>query len=146
MPAKTGIQIYHKEEDNNMYRPEKRNCGSCDGTGGNTEHVLTACHDCKGSGKCYPYVNEESKFWAHSYLVSFASCLGWESAICVNADNEQDAIDAAADYAEEQGWVGYFLDEADPWVQELAGFGEVSFVGNHGLLIQDTELHVRRLD
>ena len=92
----------------------------------------------------YKYVNEDEKFWDHSYNVSFASCLGWDSAICVNADNEQEAVDFAADHAQEQGWVGYFIDDED--LAEHEEFNDVLYVGNCGWPIQASELHVEQLD
>jgi hypothetical protein len=83
-------------------------------------------------------VNEDEKFWGKYYLVSFAQCLGWDSAICVNADNEQDAADEAADYAEEKGWKGYFLDNED--LEDYAE-DDIITVGNHCLSVLSWELH-----
>jgi hypothetical protein len=118
------------------------------------EKVLRSHYDCNGEGckdcdngmiMSWPYVNEDgSKFWKHSWLVSFDSHLGWDSAICVDADDMQNAIDEVADYAESQGWVGYFLD--DEQARELDEFDEVSYVGNHGLPVWDGELNVKQLD
>lgn len=62
------------------------------------------------------YVNEDEKFWKHSYRVHLHQFD--TEGILVNADNEQDSLDYAVDYAEEQGWEGLFMtqdeqDEAD---------------------------------
>jgi hypothetical protein len=100
-------------------------------------HVVT--HE----GNEYLCVNEESNFWDKYYLVGFASCLGWDSAICVNASHAQDAVDAAADYAEKHGWMGYFVDydDVDHEYEE-----EYCVVGNHGLYVHCTELHVVEIE
>ena len=92
----------------------------------------------------HKYVNEDEKFWDHSWLVSFSSHLGWKDAICVNADHAQDALDFAADYAMEQGWVGYFVDPDDEHYQEWPE--EFSHVGNEGWIVQDTETCIKQLD
>ena len=83
--------------------------------------------------KLFKYVNEEEKFWDHSYKVILSQFD--PSGIIVNADNEQDALDYAIDFAEEQGWIGLFLDQdeitrLDPNEQENLIFG-----GNHGLAL-----------
>jgi hypothetical protein len=97
-------------------------------------------------GDIMQYVNEEEKFWRHSYLVSFDNHTGWDSAICVNAENEQDAIDAAADYAESQGWMGYFLDADDVDKMTDAEQDDLYYAGNHGLPIDSEQLNVKQLD
>lgn len=81
----------------------------------------------------YDCVNEDTNFWGKYYLVSFDNHTGWESAICVNADNPQDATDYAADYAESKNWTGYFLDYDSKSYYEK--YDEVLYIGNHGLPI-----------
>lgn len=100
-------------------------------------------HQIKYNDIDYVCVNEDEKFWKHYYLVSFDNHTGWDSAICVNADNEQDALDYAADYAESKHWVGYFLDyELE---KEYAEFNEVMYLGNHGLPIHITDLNIMQI-
>lgn len=107
------------------------------------------CADCTALNEPYKdCINVDDgqfgPFWAkHVYLVSFDNHTGWDSAIRVAADYESEAIDIAADYAESQGRLGYFLDPDDPRTQELESFGEVSYVGNHGLLVNDGELNIK---
>ena len=81
------------------------------------------------NGKTYNVVNVDDfseNFWGHNYIVSF-SPIG--HAMVVNAEHAQAAVDEFADYALEQGWHGYFLDEDD-----LAGYHEddICYVGNFG--------------
>ena len=94
-------------------------------------------------GKPLTCVNEDERFWKHYYQVGFASSLGWDSSILVNADHEQDAADAAADYAESMGWSGYFVPMADIPENELEDY---CTVGNHCLQVQSEELHIRQVE
>jgi hypothetical protein len=81
----------------------------------------------------YRYVNEESKFWDNSYQVFLQE---FDSkGIIVNADNEQEALDFAVDYAESQGWVGLFLDQSE--LDKLSESEQENLVmgGNHCLAL-----------
>lgn len=57
----------------------------------------------------------------------------------VYANCASDALDEAADYAEEQGWMGYFLDQEDLDNQHE---DDVCYVGNHGLPMLSHEIHI----
>jgi hypothetical protein len=78
--------------------------------------------------EAYKYVNEDEKFWKHSYKV-FLHEFDYDG-IIVNADNEQDALDYAIDYAEEQGWMGLFIENPteEDYETQLVG-------GNHSLVL-----------
>lgn len=91
----------------------------------------------------YTYVNEAEKFWDHSYNVMLAD-IGSE--ICVNADNEQDALDYAVDYAEEQGWEGYFLDTPGDDMTADWHEDDICYAGNHGRALLAFEIHIKQLD
>lgn len=77
------------------------------------------------------FANEETDlFWKNSYVVGFDDHTNIGA--LVNADHEQDAIDAAADFYED--WApGYFIDP-----KEVGEYDEdeLTFVGNHGLPVQ----------
>lgn len=85
------------------------------------------------------YANEEEKFWKHSYVVGFDNHVN--IGILVNADHDGDAVDAAADFAEEMGYEGYFLDE-----KEIEDDEDVLRVGNHGRPVNGGELWVVEVD
>lgn len=93
-------------------------------------------HEYKG----YTYVNEDENFWGKYYLVSFAQCLGWDSAICVNASNEGDAIDAVADYHEKNGHLGY-LDYKECGYSE----DDMITVGNHCWQVPSWEINIKQI-
>ena len=52
--------------------------------------------------------------------------------LIINADNDQDALDYAIDYAESQIWMGLFMDDSDIAELESDGFLEEHLSGgNH---------------
>lgn len=67
------------------------------------------------------------------------------NAICVNADHEQDALDAAVDYAEGRGWEGYFLDPNAKSTNELIEFDDVAWAGNHCRLLPSSEITIQEI-
>lgn len=90
------------------------------------------------------YINEEEKFWAHSYLVYLHEL---SDELLVNANSEQDAIDEAIDYSEEQGWMGLFLDDEDIQELEAEGYLEEHMCGgNHCLYLSSLNVHVKKID
>ncbi len=88
--------------------------------------------------------------WAHAYLVHMHHLD--PHGILVFADCEQDAIDEVADYGEEQGYLGWFIDDSEmaDYTQVTDGeerwADEVMLVGNHGLPIDGSEIYVTELD
>lgn len=93
------------------------------------------------------YVNESEKFWKHSYRVYLVqqACDG----IIVNADHEQDALDFAIDYAEKQGWEGYFLDNDEIDERIDKDTGEVMDAvcgGNNCRYLNSYEIRIEKLD
>ena len=90
------------------------------------------------------YVNETEKFWKHSYRVHLANLDS--TGIVVNADSDQEALDYAVDYAEKQGWVGYFVDEADIDRDENENEVNIILAGNHCLALPADEIHIFQLD
>ena len=86
----------------------------------------------------WEYVNEPVKFWDHSYEVTLSE---FSDEIYVNADNEQEALDFAIDYAEEQGWMGLFIDEPteEDYETQISG-------GNHGLVLSSDNVFITQID
>ncbi len=83
------------------------------------------------------YVNEDEKFWKHSYRVHLHEFD--TEGILVNADHEQDALDFAVDYAEEQGWEGMFLDPEDE-------DEETVYAGNHSRPLSSEHIYIEKID
>jgi hypothetical protein len=93
----------------------------------------------------FQYVNETEKFWKHSYRVHLSELD--PDGILINADNEQDALDSAIDYAESQGWEGLFLDDADIHELENDGYLEEHISGgNHGRYLSSLNVTITQLD
>jgi hypothetical protein len=84
------------------------------------------------------YANEEERFWKRSYVVGFDDHTS--TGILVNADHDDDAVDAAADFADEMGWEGYFLDEKD-----IEDDDDVLRVGNYGRPVDGSQLWIRTI-
>lgn len=77
------------------------------------------------------FANEEADlFWKYSYVVGFDDHTNIGA--LVNADNDGDAVDAAADFYEDLA-PGYFLSGAD---LDDYDEDELTFVGNHGLPVK----------
>jgi hypothetical protein len=83
------------------------------------------------------YVNEGEKFWKHSFRVHLS--VHDTDGILVNADNAQDALDYAVDYAEKQGWEGLFVSE-----DEVGAYGddEITRAGNHGRALLSDNIRI----
>jgi hypothetical protein len=88
------------------------------------------------------YVNEAEKFWKHSFRVHLHN-LDTEG-ILVNANNAQDALDYAVDYAEKQGWEGLFVDEEG--IIDACSVDEITRAGNHGRALLSEHIHIFQLD
>ena len=86
---------------------------------------------------------DDAEIWSHLYrvhlhefdidgLLAYANC-------------EQDALDYAIDYAEENGWNGLFADPdnytKEEW-ERLTEYGEITFAGNHCLPIYLPHLRI----
>lgn len=70
------------------------------------------------------------------YLVSVDSHTGWD--VAVFAANDQEAIDAVIDFAEDEGYEGWLLDDVDKADIEHEGFlDEYWHGGNHGLYLSE---------
>lgn len=96
-------------------------------------------------GRTWECVNEPEKFWKYFYLVSLSQHLGWDSAVCVNADNDQDALDAAVDYHEAQGHMGYFVEERDLRRDKDGAEVDMLWAGNHSLAMCVEDVNIRRI-
>jgi hypothetical protein len=94
--------------------------------------------DENGEEAFWEYVNEPVKFWGHSYEVILSE---FSDEIYVNADNEQEALDYAIDYAEEQGWMGLFIDEPTEEDYETQIVG-----GNHSLVCSSDNVFITRIE
>lgn len=93
----------------------------------------------------YNYVNEEEKFWKHSFKVHLHEFD--TEGILINADHEQDALDYAIDYAEEQKWEGLFLSNEQIEELEKEGFLEDYISGgNHGRYLSSLNVTIIKLD
>jgi hypothetical protein len=90
--------------------------------------------------RTYTVINPEDKDYTdHLWAVSFASYLGYSEVVYAN--HAEDAIDTYADYAQEQGWLGLFLDQDDIDYEDA----DVIFVGNYGLPIGAHEVFIQQL-
>jgi hypothetical protein len=82
------------------------------------------------------YANEAERFADRAFIVGFTP--GSATGVLVNADHEEDAVDAAADFGAEYGFRGFFLDE-----DEVAEAGDdVLHVGNHGEPVRGSDLWI----
>lgn len=88
----------------------------------------------------WEYANEDEHFWREAFAVSLAPEGDY---FLINADNEQDALDAAVDVAEERGYKGYFMDDEEARQAEAEG-ESVTFAGNHSLPLSN-EFRIRKL-
>jgi len=87
-------------------------------------------------------INPEDKgFWKNTYAVILNR---HADRMKVYADNAQDAMDAAIDYAEAQGWEGYFLTLEEAQEIEADGFLEdYTCGGNHGRFLSSLNVYLR---
>ncbi len=93
--------------------------------------------------KKYKYVNEEEKFWENSYRVWLSEF----SDVIVNANNEQDALDYAIDYATKQKWEGLFLTPEE--VKEIEEEGNIEDYicgGNESRYLSSLNVHIELLE
>lgn len=111
-------------------------CGTCS--------LVNYGRDCQNNPITeYKYINEETKFWDHSYRV----WLSEYTFVIVNADNDQDALDYAIDYAEEQNWEGLFLTDDEVKELEQEGYLEEHISGgNHGRYLSSLNVRIIQLD
>lgn len=92
----------------------------------------------------YNYVNEDEKFWKYSFRVHLHEL---DEGILINADHEQDALDYAIDYAEDQKWEGLFLTQ-----EQIEELGKEGFLedymsgGNHGRYLSSLNVTITKLD
>lgn len=91
-----------------------------------------------------PDTDDGQVFYGKLYAV-WLSAIG--GPIIVDECGESDAIDAAIDYAESRGWIGYFLDAESILELESEGFLDEHFIGgNHCLYLSDPGMpHVKRI-
>lgn len=91
------------------------------------------------------YINETEKFWDHSYRIHLSEFD--TEGILVNANHEQDALDFAIDYHEEQGNEGLFLSPEEIEKKEQEGFLEDHMSGgNHGRYLSSFNIRIDQLD
>lgn len=90
------------------------------------------------------YDNESVRFWKYSYHVYLSEfdTMGYY----INADNEGEALDAAIDCAEKDGYVGLFLSQADILQMDEDELEEHICGGNHGLYLSSLNVIVKKLD
>ena len=90
------------------------------------------------------YINEETKFWDHSYKVYLSEFI---EPLLVNAKNEQEALDFAIDYAEEKGFEGLFLSLEEVEELEKEGFLEEHVCGgNHCRYLSSIYFHIEQIE
>jgi hypothetical protein len=85
----------------------------------------------------WEYDNEPEKFWKHSFTVWLSEF----TSFCINADNGSDALDIAADLAEEEGWMGLFID--NPTEKD---YEEQPTCGNHCLVLSSENWRIIQND
>ena len=89
------------------------------------------------------YVNEQEKFWNHSYKVWLSEF----NDLLINANNEQDALDYAIDHATAQKWEGLFLTQEQVDEIEQEGFlGDYISGGNEGRYLSSFNVTIEKLD
>lgn len=76
------------------------------------------------------YSNQSMKLW-------IVSPTYYSDLYLVYADCESDAIDVLADYGQEKGYRGWFIDEQD------TDDYDVIYAGNNGLPMDGDELHIK---
>lgn len=87
-------------------------------------------------------VNPDDKdFYNRLFAVALAKVVTPD---LVYADYTQEALDIYADYCEQQGWLGYFLDHEVE--QDLAQYDEVSYLGNHCRPVASNEIFVQEVN
>lgn len=93
------------------------------------------------------YAND-TDYGKKAYVVGFDNHSS--TGILVIADSEDGAVDEAADYADEMGYEGYFLDAKDEKEQlelDLEDEDEdVMYVGNYGRPVRGSELWMRKVN
>ena len=87
-------------------------------------------------------INPEDKgFWKNTYTVILNR---HADRMKIHADSAGDALDEAIDYAEAQGWEGYFLQAEDIAELDAEGFlDEYPSGGNHGRYVGSHNVYVR---
>lgn len=98
-----------------------------------------------GNARIYNVADNGAEcFYGRLYAVALTNIGGW---LIMDASNEQDAIDEAIDHAENNGWMGYFLDQDEQNEINEEGYLDDYFCGgNHGLFLSDMEApHVKRV-
>lgn len=103
---------------------------------------IKVCEDCFNKLQENNYINESEKFWKHSYRVHLHELdpVG----LLVNADNDQDALDYAIDFAEEKGWNGLFF-TPEEWENEKFKEDYISG-GNHGRVLNSMNIRIVKID
>ena len=92
------------------------------------------------------FANKEdykNQFWKRNYAVTLSE---YGPVVIVNADHEQDALDFAIDYAEEKGYEGLFLDDADIDELEQEGYlDDYVSGGNHGRYLSSMNVGIEEI-
>ena len=91
------------------------------------------------NGKSWQYKNEPEKFWKHSYRVHLSELD--TDGMFINADCEQDALDYAIDIAEENKWMGLFIENPTEEEMESHMGG-----GNHCLVLSSDNISITKVD
>lgn len=88
-------------------------------------------------------VNPDDKgFWRHSYKI----CMHLAGCYIVHADDESSALDELIDYAEEQGWEGWFFTHEQ--IEELEREGyleEYYYGGSHGRYLNFESIKIEEI-
>jgi hypothetical protein len=102
----------------------------------------------------FSYINEDERFWPHSYRVHMHQFD--VEGLTINAESESMALDVAIDHAEEQGWEGCYwetpedcmkdkgIDKAE--LDKMFDDGELDYAGNHSYIIPITDIQIEELD
>lgn len=91
------------------------------------------------------YINEEEKFWKHSFRVHLHE--HDTEGLLINADHEQDALDYAVDYAEKQGWEGLFYSQEEIAEKTEQEQENLLFAGNHSRALSSSDyLRIEKID
>jgi hypothetical protein len=92
------------------------------------------------------FANKEDykgQFYRNNYAVTLSE---FGPTVIVNADNEQDALDEAIDYAEKKKYDGLFLSREDEEELESEGnLGDYMMGGNHGRYLSSMNIGIQKI-
>jgi predicted amidophosphoribosyltransferase len=105
---------------------------------------IEVCEDCFNKLQEHNYINKPEKFWKHSYRVHLHELD--PTGLLINADNDQDALDYAIDFAEEKGWEGLFFTSEELEQMKEEERDQYLSGGNHGRVLNSMNVRIIKID